>query len=49
METDICPKCKTSVKEILETGFVGCEKCYELPQVKAAVDKIFDGKKHKGE
>lgn len=42
-----CPKCHTSVKEILETGFVGCEKCYDLPTIKLAVEKMFDGKKHK--
>ena len=43
----VCPKCNTSVDEILETGFVGCEKCYEIEEIKLAVDKLFDGKKHK--
>lgn len=43
----LCPKCGTSVTEILETGFVGCEKCYDLPAVKNAIDKMFGGKKHK--
>ena len=47
MSEEICPKCGTSVDEILETGFVGCEKCYELPKIKMAVDKMFGGKKHK--
>ena len=42
-----CPKCGTSVEEILETGFVGCEKCYELPTIKKAVEKMFNRKKHK--
>lgn len=42
-----CQKCNTTVDEIMETGFVGCEKCYEIPEIKAAVDKFFDGKKHK--
>lgn len=42
-----CSKCHTSVNEILETGFVGCEKCYELSAVRVAVEKLFDGKKHK--
>ena len=42
-----CPKCHTSVEEIWQTGFVGCEKCYELPQVRDAIDKLFDGKRHK--
>lgn len=44
--SEVCPKCHTSVDEILETGFVGCEKCYELPVVKAAVDKMYGGKRH---
>ena len=47
MSEEICPKCKTPAQEILETGFVGCEKCYELPTIKAAVDKLFNGKRHK--
>ena len=34
-------------EEILENGFVGCEKCYEMPSVKKAVDKMFNNKKHK--
>ena len=42
-----CPKCGTSVEEILSTGFVGCEKCSDLPAVKKAVEKMFNGKKHK--
>lgn len=42
-----CPKCGTTAEEILSTGFVGCEKCYELPSIKSAVEKMFDGKKHK--
>ncbi len=47
MQSEVCPKCATSAAEILETGFVGCEKCYELPSVKAAVEKLYDGKRHK--
>ncbi len=46
MQSEICSKCHTSADEILETGFVGCEKCYELPSVKKAVDKMFGGKRH---
>lgn len=46
MSEKVCPKCGTSVKEILETGFVGCEKCYDLPEIRAAVDKMFGGKRH---
>ena len=44
---DKCPKCGTAFEEILENGFVGCEKCYEMPSVKKAVDKMFNNKKHK--
>jgi len=47
MHNEFCPKCLTSVEEIMETGFVGCEKCYELTQIKKAVEKMYDGKKHK--
>lgn len=47
MENNICPKCGTSVEEILETGFVGCEKCYEMPQIKSVIDKMYSGKRHK--
>lgn len=43
----ICSQCGTSVQEILETGFVGCEKCYEMPAIKEAVNKMYNGKKHK--
>ena len=42
-----CPKCGTTANKILETGFVGCEKCYEMPSIKKAVDKMYGGKKHK--
>ena len=42
-----CPKCGTTANEILETGFVGCEKCYEMPSIKKAVDKMYGRKKHK--
>ena len=42
-----CSKCGTTVDEILETGFVGCEKCYELPEVKKAIEKMYCGRKHK--
>ena len=48
-EREVCPKCGTSFEEILETGFVGCEKCYEMPQVKQAVNRLFGGKKHKAQ
>ena len=41
-----CAKCGTTAEEILQTGFVGCEKCYDLPTVKKAVEKLFNGKIH---
>ncbi len=44
---EVCPKCHTSADEILETGFVGCEKCYDLPSIKEVVDKMYGGKRHK--
>ena len=47
MRNEICKKCGTCAAEILETGFVGCERCYELPHVKKAVEKMFDGKSQK--
>ena len=46
-KNEVCPKCHTSVQEILDTGFVGCEKCYEMPAIKRIVDRMFHGKKHK--
>lgn len=45
-EIIVCQKCGTSVKEIMETGFVGCEKCYDIPAVKEAVNKMFGGKRN---
>lgn len=42
-----CNYCKTSLNEIFETGFVGCEKCYEMEEVKLLVEKIYGNKKHK--
>ncbi len=44
-----CPYCHTSYKEILQTGFVGCEHCYqEIEELKNAVKGLYNGKKHKG-
>ncbi len=45
--TNICPKCGTSVNEIFETGFVGCQECYNLPEVQKVIDKMYAGKTHK--
>lgn len=44
-----CSFCGTSYKEVMQTGFVGCEKCYqELPDLRAAVAQLYNGKKHRG-
>lgn len=47
MHNQKCEKCQTSVNEIIETGFVGCEKCYDLPEIQTAVERMYQGKKHK--
>lgn len=45
----ICPYCNTSYNEILQTGFVGCSRCYhEIEELKLALSKMYSGKKHKG-
>ncbi len=45
----ICPYCNTTYNEILQTGFVGCSRCYsEIEELKASVNQMFGGKKHKG-
>ena len=44
-----CPYCNTSYNEILQTGFVGCDKCYsEISELKEAVKKMYGNKTHKG-
>ncbi len=44
-----CPYCNTTYNEILQTGFVGCAHCYEeIEPLKEAVEKMYNGKKHKG-
>lgn len=46
---DRCSKCGTSYKEILQTGFVGCENCYkEIDDLKNHLANLYAGKKHKG-
>ena len=46
---DKCPFCGTSYKEIMQTGFVGCENCYyTIDGLKNAVASLYDGKKYKG-
>ena len=44
-----CSFCNTTYKEILESGFVGCDKCYyEIEPLRNAIDKLYGGKTHKG-
>ncbi len=44
-----CPYCNTSYNEILQTGFVGCSRCYEeIEELQIAVEKMYAGKSHKG-
>lgn len=46
---DICENCGTSYSEIVESGFVGCEKCYSnITNLQVAIDKMYDGRKHRG-
>ena len=46
---NICPYCNTSYNEILQTGFVGCKKCYqEIEGLKEALKKLYGDKTHKG-
>ena len=46
---NICPKCGTSYKEILQTGFVGCQNCYqEIDELKNHLANLYADKKHKG-
>ncbi len=44
-----CSKCGTSYKEIMQTGFVGCQNCYqEIDELKNQLAVLYAGKKHKG-
>ncbi len=44
-----CPYCDTSYNEILQTGFVGCQRCYsEIDSLKEAIKQMYGDKKHKG-
>ncbi|MBQ8468640.1 MAG: UvrB/UvrC motif-containing protein [Clostridia bacterium] len=36
-----CPNCKTRLSDLLETGYVGCAKCYEVFS-KELADMIYD-------
>ena len=40
-----CPNCNTTYREILQTGFVGCEECYKhIDELAKAVKELYDGK-----
>ena len=44
-----CPYCNTSYSEIVQTGFVGCQRCYqEIDELKKTVHILYGEKKHKG-
>lgn len=46
---DKCRYCGTSYKEIMQTGFVGCENCYKtIDGLQAAVANLYGGKKYRG-
>lgn len=44
-----CPYCNTSYNEIMQTGFVGCQRCYqEIDELKNTISKLYGDKQHKG-
>lgn len=44
-----CPYCQSSFAEILQTGFVGCQRCYEeIEGLKNSLSKLYGDKTHKG-
>ena len=46
----VCPGCKTTSEEFLNTGFVGCPRCYEVfePFVRRTVKKLQHSDIHVG-
>lgn len=46
----VCPECKTTGEEFLQTGFVGCPKCYDVfePIVAQTVKKLQQSDRHIG-
>ncbi len=44
---EICVFCGLSFEEILASGQVGCEKCYEISDLRKKIGQIYAGKKHK--
>lgn len=46
---DKCNYCGTSYEDIVESGFVGCDKCYqEIEPLRHAIEKMYRGKTHTG-
>ena len=44
-----CPYCQSSFSEILQTGFVGCQRCYdEIEGLKEVLSNLYGDKTHKG-
>ncbi|MBQ8909386.1 MAG: hypothetical protein IJY90_03775 [Clostridia bacterium] len=44
-----CPYCNTSYNEILQTGFVGCSRCYsEIEMLGQNISQMHLGKTYKG-
>lgn len=45
-----CPNCGMPFREILQTGKVGCDRCYDVfaKQLKPALHRMHGGKKHAG-
>lgn len=46
---EVCENCGTSYNEIVESGFVGCEKCYRnIRNLQVTIDRMYEGRKHRG-
>lgn len=44
-----CSYCETTYREIMQTGFVGCEHCYaEISDLQDALKGMYGENKHKG-
>ena len=45
-----CPVCSTTLDKVSRTGFLGCDKCYEVfaPTVETMLSKIQPSTSHKG-
>lgn len=49
MDKKDCTYCGTSMKNIRESGFVGCEHCYfEIEQLNQIAKNLFNGKSFSG-